>query len=59
VKDVRKDPACCSPGEASFELRYWTLLDVYPTTKLPLQFTWVYDARTRDAHGIGALIPDP
>ncbi len=52
--DVRKDPACCIPGDPfeGLQLRYWTLLDVYPTTKLPLQFTWVSDATKRDAHVI-------
>jgi len=59
--DIRKDPNCCGPGDplGALQVRYWTLLDVYPTTKLPLQFTWVYDPTTRDSHGIGALVPDP
>ena len=52
--DVRKDPSCCMPGDAfdALQFRYWTLLDVYPTTKLPLQFTWIYDQAKRDSHGI-------
>jgi hypothetical protein len=59
--DVRKDPSCCMPGDPfeSMQFRYWTLIDVYPTTKLPLQFTWVYDPVKHDSHGIGASLPEP
>jgi hypothetical protein len=57
--DVRKDPSCCIPGDPfeGLQLRYWTLLDVYPTTKLPLQFTWVYDAKS-GSHPLPGL-PEP
>ena len=57
--DVRRDPSCCLSGDLleGLQLRYWTLLDVYPTTKLPLQFTWVYDAKS-GSHPIVGL-PEP
>jgi hypothetical protein len=57
--DVRRDPSCCMFGDPfeDVQLRYWTLLDVYPTTKLPLQFTWVYDAK-RGSHPVIGL-PEP
>jgi hypothetical protein len=57
--DVRRDPSCCTFGDRieDVQLRYWTLLDVYPTTKLPLQFTWVYDP-ARGSHPVIGL-PEP
>src|SRR5712664_2880674 len=51
--DVRRDPSCCMFGDPieDLQLRYWTLLDVYPTGKLPLQFPWVYDY-SRGSHPV-------
>jgi hypothetical protein len=57
--DVRRDPSCCMFGDPleDLQLRYWTLVDVYPTTKLPLDFPWVYDS-ARGSHPVIGL-PEP
>ena len=57
--DVRRDPSCCMFGDPieDLQFRYWILLDVYPTTKQPLQFPWVYDQSLGSHPVIG--LPEP
>jgi hypothetical protein len=50
--DVRKEPQCCMDDPFDFRPRYWTLRDVYPPTKLPIELPWVYDAAKRDSHPV-------